>query len=254
MDDNTTDMCSIISAATAFAQDYMSTFDASHDYNHVTRVLALAKQILHRETSSVRPAAGNPRDGEPSDGDEEPVPSPRPSLSEPLVVLGALLHDVNDGKYLGRARGGRPAVVGEEVVVVEAVDLVELLKGWGADDHLAVQVDRLCRAVSYSAEMRDPCLVRDLCREMPELAVVQDADRLDAMGAIGIGRCFTFGGERGRGMRDSIGHFEEKLLRLEGLMKTGAGREMAGRRSERIREFMAWWDEEMLAGADGVTF
>ena len=134
------------------------------------------------------------------------------------------------------------------------VSLADLIRRWGGDGQLAVRVERLCQGVSYSTEMQDPLFVQDLCQEIPELAVVQDADRLDAMGAIGIGRCFTFGGSRGRGMPDSIRHFEEKLLKLEGMMKTRTGRQMARARTERIREFMGWWDDETLAVAGGMAF
>jgi uncharacterized protein len=225
----------LIGTATTYVQEYMSSFDASHDYNHVTRVLALAKQILKNENDSLPHPSLAPRGDR---NDWEPVPCM--GLSEPIVVLGALLHDVNDSKYFNQAKG--------------PVSLADLLRRWGADNQLAVRVDRLCQGVSYSTEMRDPQLVRNLIQEIPELAVVQDADRLDAIGAIGIGRCFTFGGSRGRGMPDSIQHFEEKLLRLEGIMKTRTGREMARARTGRIREFMRWWDEETQAVAGGMAF
>lgn len=225
----------VIGAATAYVQEHMSAYDASHDYNHVTRILALAKLILKDENASPPRPSIAPRGDK---NDWEPLPSM--GLSEPIVVLGALLHDVNDSKYLNRSAG--------------PVRLADLLVGWGAHDQLAIRVERLCEGVSYSTEMRDPQLVRNLIREIPELAVVQDADRLDAIGAVGIGRCFTFGASRGRGLTDSIQHFEEKLLRLEGMMKTRTGREMARARSGRIREFMRWWDDETLAVAGGMAF
>jgi HD superfamily phosphodiesterase len=87
-----------------------------------------------------------------------------------------------------------------------------------------------------------------------ELAVVQDADRLDALGAVGIGRCFTFLGAQGKkylgpgepwDMNNAIAHFQEKLVRLEGMMKTQTGREMARVRTQRLVEFRKWWEEEM---------
>ena len=82
---------------------------------------------------------------------------------------------------------------------------------------------------------------------------MQDADRLDALGAIGVGRTFTYGGAKGRGLADTIRHFEEKLVKLEGMMKTGEGKRMARVRSERISMFMQWWGEEMGAATADVS-
>lgn len=223
----------LISTASTYVRDYMSRFDSSHDYEHIKRVVALTKLILNGESendSLPQPSGAALGDGK------------KPRLSEPIVILGALLHDVNDSKYIDQLSNG------------QAVNLSDLLTGWGADPQLARRIERLCQGVSYSVEKRNPEMVRDLIQEIPELAVVQDADRLDAIGAVGIGRCFTFGASRGRGMPDSIQHFEEKLLRLEGMMKTETGREMARVRSERIKEFMRWWDDETGVVAGRMAF
>ena len=104
----------------------------------------------------------------------------------------------------------------------------------------------------------------------PLLAIVQDADRLDAIGALGIARCFTFGGAKGRPMFDpdhapnahmtkeeyakgasapSINHFYEKLLKLKDLMKTSAGRRRAAQRHQVMVQFLKDFDDEWFGRA-----
>lgn len=188
-------------------------FDASHDFSHIQRVQALARQILAAERTA-NPGVGY----------------------DPLVVdLAALLHDVGDRKYRKEGEGDPESEVERRLVE------------FGADAGLAEKVQLICTKVSYSAETASPdsiAAVRDLCAAVPELAIVQDADRLDALGAVGMARCFTYGGAKGRALGDSAGHFAAKLVKLEALMKTGEGRRLAGERSRRVREFMGWWEEE----------
>lgn len=97
------------------------------------------------------------------------------------------------------------------------------------------------------------------------VGIVQDADRLDAIGAIGIARCFTFGGYKKRPLYDpsqpprhdltmaqyqsgtstpSINHFYEKLLRLKELMKTDAGRRRAEKRHKLMVEYLQAFQDE----------
>ncbi len=79
----------------------------------------------------------------------------------------------------------------------------------------------------------------------PELGVVRDADRLDTIGAIGIGRVFEDGyAKTTRSLGGTLKHFDEKLLHLVPLMKTGDGRKMAEKRTKRLRQFKQWCDEE----------
>lgn len=102
--------------------------------------------------------------------------------------------------------------------------------------------------------MRDPVGVRRLIAQHPELAVVQDADRLDSMGAIGLGRCFTFGGARteSRSMEEAMEQVETRLLRVGEMMKTEVGRRLAKERSRRLMVFRDWYrEEEDLVGMVG---
>jgi len=91
-----------------------------------------------------------------------------------------------------------------------------------------------------------------------EFRIVQDADRLDAIGAIGIARAFSYGGHKGREFYDpeipfteitskqeyrnsttpTINHFYEKLLKLKDLMKTSTGRKMAEERHVFMKQFL----------------
>ncbi|KAI1462550.1 hypothetical protein F4805DRAFT_1037 [Annulohypoxylon moriforme] len=197
----------LVSSVTEYVKSYMSNYDGSHDFNHIERVLGLAKYI-HAHSPD-----GPPR-------------------VHQVVILSALLHDVGDKKYL------KP---GEDASTL----VYELLLSLGAAENLAKRVQAICLGVSYSSEIKDPARVQELIKSYPELAVVQDADRLDAIGSIGIGRVFTFAGARTqRSMEDSIQHFHDKLLRLESMMKTDVGRRLATQRTERMQEFLKWWDEE----------
>ncbi|KAF9882125.1 hd domain containing protein [Colletotrichum karsti] len=197
----------LVAKVTEYVEAYMAKYDASHDFNHIRRVLSLAHQI-HAQSPAT------------------------PALDKQTVTLAALLHDVGDRKYL------KP---GEDASTLVST----VLQSLGADPQLAARVQTICLGVSYSSEVKDPARVQSLIAEYPELAVVQDADRLDAIGAVGVGRCFTFGGAKSaRSMDDCILHFEEKLVKLEGMMKTDAGREMARERTKRILTFMDWWKDE----------
>ncbi|KAH7026228.1 uncharacterized protein B0I36DRAFT_365822 [Microdochium trichocladiopsis] len=217
----------LVSSVTDYVKEYMAKYDGSHDYHHIERVVGLARHI---QASSA-------------------PDSPAGKSDLHVVTLSALLHDVGDKKYLK---------AGEDHTTMVAHLLVSL----GADETLADRVQTICLGVSYSSEIKDPERVRKLVLEHPELAIVQDADRLDAIGAIGIGRTFTFGGAKsagsatvggGRSMYDTIEHFHDKLLKLENMMKTDVGRQLARERTVRMEKFLDWWaDEKAFASASGL--
>ncbi|ROW15862.1 hypothetical protein VPNG_02571 [Cytospora leucostoma] len=206
----------LIASVDAYVKEYMSHYDASHDYNHIQRVLRVALLILEKERARA--------------SDQQPNAV---NYDETLVTLGALLHDVGDRKYL--LPGQDPTTLVRDVLLER-----------GCPDGLADKVQDLVLHVSFSTEKKDPQTTLTKISAIPELALVQDADRLDAIGAVGIARCFTFGGakNRGDGLDGSIDHFKEKLELLEGMMKTRTGREMARERTERLKIFRNWWESE----------
>ncbi|EJT75149.1 hypothetical protein GGTG_05086 [Gaeumannomyces tritici R3-111a-1] len=204
----------LMADVTAYVEEYMSHYDGSHDFNHIKRVVALSRSILAEE--------------------RELAASRGVVYDETLIELGALLHDVGDKKYIQPGQ--------DHTTLVRDVLLQK-----GADPTLAARVQDLVLHVSFSSEKKDPAKVVAKVAELPELAVVQDADRLDAIGAVGVGRCFAFTGVRGGTLDNAIEHFVEKLELLGGMMKTEAGRRMARRRTERLVEFRGWWAEETLA-------
>ena len=120
------------------------------------------------------------------------------------------MHDVGDHKY---AKQGKDP--GDQIA--------ELLVKYGASPKMAAKAQLIVENVSYSKEVKDPSKMQTVLAAHPELAIVQDADRLDAIGAIGIGRTFTYGGAKqpDRSMDGTIEHFTEKLERLEDMMKVG---------------------------------
>jgi uncharacterized protein len=186
-------------------EEYMSHYDASHDFQHILRVVHSAHRIYDSMDTS--------------------------GMSRDIVTLAALLHDVGDRKYI------KPDEDPARLVH-------DLLRSIGASETVAAQVQAICLGVSYSSEVKDPERVRRLIEQYPELAIVQDADRLDAIGAVGIGRVFTFGGATNRSLADSMEHFDEKLVKVEGMMKTSVGKQLAGERTERLRKMQEWWAEE----------
>lgn len=169
--------------------------------------------------------------------------------ADPLVVeLAALLHDVADWK----AHGG-DSTVGPRVAR-------EWLASLAVDTNVIEHVCQIIAHISFKgAGVEQP-------RLSLEGKVVQDADRLDAIGAIGIARAFSYGGAKGRLIHDpdvkpaehhtaaaylqstgtTINHFYEKLLLLKDRMNTATGKAIAERRhrfmEEYVRQFFEEWE------------
>ena len=151
------------------------------------------------------------------------------------VQLAALLHDVDDRKLSPETYEGK-------------LRAVAFLQENGMGKEQIEMITDIISRISFSAHMAPPESIEGKC--------VQDADRLDAMGAIGIARTFAFGGSRGRRLHDperidanaSIQHFYDKLLLLKEGMHTATGRRLAGERDAYMRRFL----EQFYAEWDGL--
>jgi uncharacterized protein len=164
------------------------------------------------------------------------------------VELAALLHDIADWKFTG----------GDDTV--GPAEARKVMETHGIDPKIADHVCNIIAAMSFKgAKIEDA---------MPTLEgkVVQDADRLDAIGAIGIARAFAYGGHKNRLLHDpskppvmhadknayvhsgspTLNHFYEKLFLLKDRMKTATGRRMAEERDAYMRgyveRFLAEWE------------
>ena len=139
-----------------------------------------------------------------------------------VVSLAALLHDVDDHKLFDTENNANARRFLED-------------KGVGPE-----KTDEICATINMVSFSKN----RGKRPETTEGKIVQDADRLDALGAIGIARTFAFGGERGRPLDDSIQHFRDKLLLLKDEMNTETGKEIAERRHEFLVSFLEEYEKE----------
>ena len=139
-----------------------------------------------------------------------------------VVALAALLHDADDHKLFqtrnnANARG--------------------FMAAGGVAPETAEAVCRAINAVSFSQN-------KDAVPDTLEGKIVQDADRLDAIGAVGIARTFAYGGRAGRPLSESIQHFYDKLLLLKEEMNTPCARRLARERHALMERFLAEYRRE----------
>lgn len=163
-----------------------------------------------------------------------------------VVELAALLHDVADWKYND----------GDEYAGGKAARYI--LSEYSLSDQITDHVVEIIDTLSFKGAGVDTTM------KTIEGKIVQDADRLDAIGAIGIARTFAYGGMKGRGIYDpeikpflhdsfetykksdspTINHFYEKLLLLKDRMNTQTAREIAIERHQFMEQFLSQFFRE----------
>lgn len=169
------------------------------------------------------------------------------NAADPFICqLAALLHDIADSKFHG----------GDESIGPLRAE--KFLLQIGTDDHIASEVKKIIQNMSFTASLGE------LNYNSPELEVVQDADRLDAIGAIGIARAFNYGGYKNMEIYNpdlpistepdkeayknskapTIDHFYIKLLKLKDKMNTAAAKKLAIGRHEFLKTYLAQFFDE----------
>ena len=196
----------MINQLKADVQKIYDQFDASHDFQHIERVLQNAESILATE----------------------------PEADQEIVRIAVLLHDVSDKKYSDTKEN--------EEALLNSLSLTEDKK---------LHIKEIIESVSFNGG-------NEVEAKSIEAKIVRDADRLDAIGAVGIARTFAFGGAKGRKLYDdaeearaqmseeeyrskstaSVTHFYEKLLLLKDLMTTEKGKQMAEERHAFMEAFL----------------
>lgn len=168
-----------------------------------------------------------------------------------VVAFAALLHDIADPKFHD----------GDEILALRISE--DFLKSIDVDENVINQVLFIIKNISFKNRNED------VGKKPIELQIVQDADRLDAIGAIGIARTFNFGGYKNNLMYHpdippklnmtkeeykksegtTINHFYEKLLLLKDMMNTEKGKEMAEERHnfmlKFLEQFYREWNSEV---------
>jgi len=162
-------------------------------------------------------------------------------VNEFIVALGALLHDIADSKFHDGDENVGPKIA-REFLFKNNVDLLII-------EHII----KIIENISFKKSLEKTELFSS-----PELKVIQDADRLDAIGAIGIARCFNYGGFKNRALYNpeikpnlnmskeeyknstapTINHFYEKLLLLKDKMNTKTGKRIATERHNYMTRFL----------------
>ncbi|MBE6908998.1 MAG: HD domain-containing protein [Ruminococcaceae bacterium] len=145
-----------------------------------------------------------------------------PGCDTEIVALAALLHDADDHKlfHTENNANARSFLTAQKVA--------------------PEKIKRICEAINAVSFSQN----RGKRPETLEGKIVQDADRLDALGAIGIARTFAYGGEHGRSLDESVAHFHEKLLLLKDELNTETARILAEPRHALLVRFLEEYEKE----------
>ena len=170
-----------------------------------------------------------------------------------IVEMAALLHDIDDWKF-------------SSINDTNTTNTEVFLRKIQVNEEELIKIIKIINTISFKGG------VVDSSQETIEGKVVQDADRLDAIGAIGIARTFAYGGNKNRVIYDpnikpinftsleevksennhTVNHFYEKLLKLKDLMNTKSAKEIAEKRHKYMEEFLNEFYSEWNFNSDNA--
>jgi uncharacterized protein len=189
----------------------MSDRDASHDFEHARRVLGWARMLIHHEMHDAS------------------------TESRRRIEMAAIFHDVFDSKYAGDGE------------LDASFNLDGLLKEAGIESaEERVQIANIIGAVSFRKEMATSAPASLLGEEAKEIAIVQDADRLDALGPVGIARAFAYAGHKREPFTATIAHIRSKMPEVMKRLKTQTARMMAVPLWHAIHIFVDQLEQDMV--------
>ncbi|TNV81717.1 hypothetical protein FGO68_gene9396 [Halteria grandinella] len=192
-----------------FVKQSTKQFDDSHNHEHALAVFQNAMDIVEHEDDF-------------------------PEIDIDLIIQSSLLHDVRDHKY--------PNSISLE-------DLQQFLNSITRSNSVADKVLKIIDNVSFSKEDKKRKGLKPLTIFEPHfqkhLDIVRDADRLEAIGQIGIERCLQYAEAKGLNVKqDLVKHFNEKLSRVytEGFIVTKRGRELATPKHQYMVDFISQYN------------
>ncbi len=214
----------IIANTKTFVKTTLRDAEGGHDWFHILRVYNNAKLIAKNENVDLF-----------------------------IIELGALLHDIADSKFHN----------GDETIGPEMAR--EFLESQQIEPSIISHIEKIISNISYKSSLSEENGSGfEQKFTSSELDVIQDADRLDAIGAIGIARCFNYGGFKNRPIHNpeiapklnqtkeeyknsdapTINHFYEKLLLLKDMMNTFTGKRIAAERHVFMEQFLEQFYDE----------
>ena len=146
-----------------------------------------------------------------------------PECNMAVVELSSLLHDVDDHKLFDTK---------------DNMNARQFLKSHCVKDDDIELICQVINGVSFSKN-------KGVRPQTLEGKIVQDADRIDAIGAVGIARTFAYGGKAGRSLESSLQHFQDKLLLLKDMMNTEEAKKIAENRHLYMENFLIEFRNEL---------